>query len=97
MRIQVKGYLTYRDLVGTRYVEISAQSATLLDCLQVLADEIGEEFRAQVLDLESRGVQNHVALLLNGQHYRHLPEGLDTPVQEGDQLAIFPPIAGGII
>jgi len=61
----------------------------------VLEDEIGEGFRAQVLDVESGGVQQHVALLLNGQHYRHFEAGLDTLVQDGDQLAIFPPIAGG--
>ena len=97
MQIQVKGYLTYRELVGTRNVEISAQPATLWDCLQVLEDEIGGDFRAKVLDVQCGGLQAHIALLLNGQHYRHLPEGLDTLVQEGDRLAIFPPIAGGLI
>ena len=95
MQIQVKGYLTYRELVGTRQVEISAQQATLRDCLQVLEDEIGEGFSTEVLDMQSGGLQPHIALLLNGQHYRHLKEGLDTQVQDGDQLAIFPPIAGG--
>ena len=95
MQIQVKGYLTYRELIGTRNVELSAPKATLQDCLQVLAGEISDEFRTQVLDLEGGGVQPHIALLLNGQHYRHLPEGLDTQVQAGDQLAFFPPIAGG--
>jgi molybdopterin synthase sulfur carrier subunit len=95
MKIQVKGYLTYRELIGTRNVKISAPQATLWDCLQVLAIEIGEEFYNQVLDMASGGVQPHIALLLNGQHYRHLQAGLDTQLQNGDQLAIFPPIAGG--
>ena len=95
MQIQVKGYLTYRELVGTRTVEIDAQPVTLRECLQVLEDEIGGIFGAQVLDAQSGGVQTHIALLLNGQHYRHLPKGLDTQVQAGDQLAFFPPIAGG--
>lgn len=95
MQIQVKGYLTYRELVGARKVEISAQPATLRDCLQVLEEDIGEEFRTQVLEAQSSELQPHVALLLNGQHYRHHPEGLDTIVHDGDQLAFFPPIAGG--
>ena len=95
MQIQVKGYLTYRELVGARKVEISAQPATLRDCLQVLEEEIGAEFRTQVLEAQSSELQPHVALMLNGQHYRHLAEGLDTIVHDGDQLAFFPPIAGG--
>jgi molybdopterin synthase sulfur carrier subunit len=95
MQIQVKGFLTFRELVGERNVVVSAHPATIRDCLQMLEDEIGEGFRAQVMDLDSGGIQQHVALLLNGQHYRHLAEGLDTIVRDGDQLAIFPPIAGG--
>jgi molybdopterin synthase sulfur carrier subunit len=95
MQIQVKGYLTYRDLIGTRNVELSAPRATLWDCLQVLAAEIGEDFRNEVLDVESGGLQPHIALLLNGQHYRHLEAGLETQLHAGDQLAFFPPIAGG--
>ena len=83
MQIQVRGYLTYRELLGTRQVEVSIQPATLRDCLHVLEEA------------QSSELQPHVALLLNGQHYRHLSEGLDTIVHEGDQLAFFPPIAGG--
>ena len=95
MQIQVKGYLTFRELMGTRQVEIRAPQATLRDCLQVLEDQIGEEFRTMVLEAQSTDLQPHIALLLNGQHYRHHPEGLDTIVHDGDQLAFFPPIAGG--
>jgi molybdopterin synthase sulfur carrier subunit len=95
MQIQVKGYLTFRELLGTRSIEIDGQAATLRDCLQVLAADIGEGFREQVLDFQNGELRPHVALLLNGQHYRHLENGLDTLVQDGDQLAIFPPVAGG--
>lgn len=95
MQIQVRGYLTYRELLGTRRVEVSIQPATLRGCLHVLEEEIGKEFCTQLLEAQSTELQPHVALLLNGQHYRHLSEGLDTVVHEGDQLAFFPPIAGG--
>jgi molybdopterin synthase sulfur carrier subunit len=35
-----------------------------------------------------------VGLYVNGRSIRFL-EGLDTPVGEGDELALFPPIGGG--
>jgi molybdopterin synthase sulfur carrier subunit len=39
-------------------------------------------------------IQPHIRILLNG-HDIALAQGLATPVHERDQLAIFPPLAGG--
>lgn len=36
----------------------------------------------------------HVRVMVNG-HDTELLDGLETPVREGDQIAVFPPIAGG--
>ena len=94
MVIQVKGYLTFRKLVPERRMEFPEQGASLRSLLAALVEEIGEPFQAMVFD-ESGGLQRSLAVLINGQHYTHLPAGLDTPLQDGDQVAIFPPIAGG--
>jgi molybdopterin synthase sulfur carrier subunit len=44
--------------------------------------------------IEDGALRPHFKITLNG-HDIVLAEGLDTPVGEDDQIAIFPPIAGG--
>ena len=34
-------------------------------------------------------------ILLNGIHMRHLSAGENTVLKDGDQVSIFPPLAGG--
>jgi sulfur-carrier protein len=43
----------------------------------------------------SGGLHAHVHVLLNGEDVSLLPEGLNTPLQPGDTLDFFPPVAGG--
>lgn len=93
MVIRVKGYLTFRELVGERYIEVG-EGATLGDLLQQLEAEVGESFTMQAFDRRG-GRQQHVPVLVNGRHSTHLPDGLDTELRDGDQVDLFPPIAGG--
>ncbi len=48
--------------------------------------------RAAILDGDR--LHAHVRVLVNG-HDIDLMQGLDTPLDDNDQVAIFPPIAGG--
>jgi molybdopterin synthase sulfur carrier subunit len=43
---------------------------------------------------EKGNLKPHFKIMING-HDITLANGLDTPVSEDDQIAIFPPIAGG--
>ena len=93
MVVNVRGYLTFRDLVGKRQVELE-QGATLRKLLEALAQELGEGFARQVLDGKG-GLQRAVGVLVNGVHRAHSPDGLETVLRAGDEIAIFPPMAGG--
>ena len=44
--------------------------------------------------LEDGHIRPHFIITLNGHHIQ-LAKGLETPIAENDQIAIFPPIAGG--
>ena len=96
MIIKVKGYLTYRDVIGQREVELSDDLPVhLLDFLRELAAEIGGEHGHALFDEEAGTVGRSVAVMLNGCHYNHLPDRLKTVLHHQDEVAVFPPAAGG--
>jgi MoaD family protein len=92
MRIRVKGYLTYSRLVGLRQLEVG-KSTTVRSLLEELKNELGTGFVWSYVD--GQGKKRHVSVLINGRHCSHLPAGLDTILADGDQVYIFPPVAGG--
>ena len=93
MIVDVRGYLTFRTLIGRRQVTLP-EGATLRALLEALAQELGEGFARQVLDGKG-GLQQAVGVLVNGVHRAHSPDGLETVLRAGDEIAIFPPMAGG--
>jgi molybdopterin converting factor small subunit len=94
--IKVKGYLTYRKVIGAREIKIRDDVPTLLlDFLYHLADELGGGPGRALFDKDSGTLGQSVAVMLNGCHYNHLPDRLNTVLQDQDEIAIFPPGAGG--
>ena len=96
MIIKVRGYLTYRDVIGRREIEQTDYlPVTFLDFICELAAEIGGEHGRALFDQETGAVGPSVAIMLNGVHYNHLPERMNTVLKDQDEVAIFPPGAGG--
>ena len=96
MIIKVKGYLTYRDVIGGREIEQPDDvPVTFLDFIRKLAAEIPGEHGRALFDEEAGTVGMSVAIMLNGVHYNHLPDRLDTVLKDRDEIAVFPPAAGG--
>lgn len=93
MQVTVQGYLTLKELVGKRQISLPAAS-TLQELLASLRNDLDEYFKQQA-DGGLQQLTEHLVVLLNGRHASHLPEGMDTVLQEGDEVAVFPPIAGG--
>lgn len=95
MEISVRGYLTFRALVGARKVSHHQETLLLGDLLAGLAGEIGEDFSTAIYEPGGTRVRRQIAILVNGMHYTHLPHRLETPLKDGDEISIFPPVAGG--
>ena len=95
MEIRVKGYLTLQKALGDQvFHESDLQKVTLKDLLEKLSAR-GENQAELIFDPESGEVSQHIRILINGCHYTHLPEKLETVLKDGDEVAIFPPMAGG--
>lgn len=95
MPVRVKGYLVFKELVGEWVIQKSiGESLTLRAVLQRLCLEKGQPLEQAVLD-SSGNLQASIAILVNGRHYNHLPDKLETELENGDEVALFPPMAGG--
>jgi len=93
MIVHVQGYLTFRARIGKMQVRLEP-GARLRGLLEQLAQEGGEALAAALLAPDG-GRLRGVSVLVNGRHYTQAEMGLDAPLHDGDEVAIFPPVAGG--
>ncbi|BDG59646.1 ubiquitin-like small modifier protein 1 [Caldinitratiruptor microaerophilus] len=92
--MEVRLYASLRDVAGTRVVTVPAKPG------ETVGEVLGRVFarhpalRPLVLSPDGSGLLPHVLVFLSGRSIREL-QGLDTPVGEDDELALFPPVGGG--
>ena len=81
------------EAAGTKEATVDAEPGeTVEDALTALL-ETYPDLRERVFDDEG-AVRDHVNLLRNGVNIFN-EEGLDTELEAGDELALFPPVSGG--
>jgi molybdopterin synthase sulfur carrier subunit len=85
----VKLYGNLRDFVAAPVTDVTGDTVrAVLMALSVENDALRDAiFNGDVL-------LPHVRVMIDGRDIE-LAEGLDTPLQGAEQIAIFPPIAGG--
>lgn len=94
MRVLVRFYSVFEKVTGRReWVAQVKQGATLKELLKMLFKEFGPAFKELVVSGEWT-VKTSCVVLLNGQNVI-LMEGLDTPLKDGDEIWLLPPLSGG--
>jgi molybdopterin synthase sulfur carrier subunit len=92
MLIRIKAFARYRALLGSEFEVKLAEGAAVSDLLESLASRSGE-LRGQLFD-DSGRVREDLNVMVNGRHFLSLA-GEETPLAEGDEVALFPAVVGG--
>ena len=93
--ITVKPFAMLRDFLKTKEFMVELNGNPIVkNLLEELFQRFGEKLREKIMDPVSNQVRHHWVILVNGHSIKSLQE-LDTPLKEGDEVLIFPPVAGG--
>jgi len=96
MKINIRSFLTMRDVMGGQSaLKLEIGSLTVMELLHGLSDMFGERFSQMVFDKSGKDLNPHVRILINGRHYSHMPQKLNTLLRDGDEISLFPPVMGG--
>ncbi len=92
MKVKVMFFAPFRELFDTSESEVELSGApNIHELLDILCDS--DERRKKIFD-DSGELRPYVTILKNGRYIKTM-EGVKTELEEGDEVAIFPPVAGG--
>ena len=94
--VRVILYATLRAAAGTRVVDLGAElgpGATVWDALHTLIARY-PALGPELLDVDGQ-LWPHVHVMVNGRDAPYLEGGMDTVLEPGDTLDVFPPVGGG--
>ena len=92
--MQWKLFADLAEVAGSKRVAVDLDGdATVGDALDALVDEYPT--LAERVYGDDGTLMDHINVLRNGQNVFAVAEGLETPVDGDDELAMFPPVSGG--
>jgi molybdopterin synthase sulfur carrier subunit len=92
--MQINFYATLRPIVGGRTVQLDLGDDVTVRRLVAAVVERFPPLRKELLNAEGN-LYPHVHVFVNGRDAPYLPDGVETLIQPGDTIDIFPAVAGG--
>lgn len=96
MKVKVRYFTTLRELAQRAEEEFELEgNVCLRNLIEIIASKYGDEARRYLYsDEDQRIVDPSVRFLINGKDSKMI-RGLETKLEDGDTIAIIPPIGGG--
>lgn len=92
MKVKAEFYADLREIVGGAALELEFAGDTLIDLVMKIDGLCGGGFKERVV--EGDHIRPMVKVFVNGKDARGLRD-LETVLKDGDNVAFFPPVAGG--
>lgn len=94
MKVKVEFFATLREIVKEKSIIVElAENSTVQDLLADLIERFGKTFKEAIYESKIE-LRNYIRILVNGRNIESI-EGLKTKLNSNDEVAIFPPVAGG--
>jgi molybdopterin synthase sulfur carrier subunit len=97
LQVSVRFFTSLREIVGRKEETLKfpeGEKVTVEMVLKTLAQRYGKPFVEYVYDEKTGEVRGFLQFLVNGKSATTL-NGLQTELEDGDVLAILPPVGGG--
>lgn len=97
MQVSVRFFTSLREIADKKEETLKfpeGEKVTLDKVLKILAQRYGKRFVEYVYDDKTDEVKGFLQFLINGKSAATL-NGLQTELEDGDVLAILPPVGGG--
>ena len=92
MTVKIRFFARFRELLGTDIVTDVAPGTMFTSLITTIAQKNPTGYAA-IFD-EKGAFHEFVILMKNGKRIE-LTDAATTPVVDGDEIAVFPPVAGG--
>ena len=92
MELELRTFANFRDMIGQKTLrrEYDGDAVSAGDVLH----GIQEEYPDMELFDDDGSLQEFVTVMKNGREITFI-DGLETELEDGDTMSVFPPVAGG--
>jgi molybdopterin synthase sulfur carrier subunit len=95
VKVRVHTILTLQEVIGRREVELDLpQGTTLKELLSHMVGVWGEKLSERLFKAGTEELLPRIRVMVNGRDVQFV-QGLETVLQDGDQVHLFPPVSGG--